>query len=177
MSFMPQGRLEDEQTVGSDWCDSSPLDASVDIGYKEDLYDSPLYGDSGMPDDLYEEIEQIKSGVTKPMYSLDGLILDESPTCLPYRDDRIQIEVSPENLNTLITILKTYSINISSCESDKLDLTTLFNKQTQCRKVIEELDGDLNRYVRNRPWQPMLKKWVESIGKSEIRKGIDTWSV
>lgn len=157
--------------VGSDWTSGSPLD--VNIALSQFITSSPLYGDDGMPEDIYDNINPQPIVHIPP--TVEGLIYDETPTCLPYRDDIIKVDLSPDTIHNIMKVIKSYMVNIKQNEQN-LNNDDLYDRQNVCRGIIEDLDGYLNKYVRNRPWHPMLKKWVASVGKEKVRKDVDTWS-
>lgn len=166
-----EGVVEMVNDIDINWTDVSPLDSNIE----NNVFDIHNL----LPDDLYDDIAIVRgqyNGSVKSKPEVTGLILDESPTCIPHKDDLIQLEFSPDNLMYIINFLKSYSVNIRQNEPN-LNSIDLYEKQNQCHELIVSLDEYVNKYVRNRPWHPLLKKWISNIGKDAIRKEIDNWSV
>lgn len=129
------------------------------------LWNIDEYGD--IPDDLKEVIDGI-NGNTDSNVSESGFTFDDSHVAIPHKHDTITLDISPEELVSLIKVFKTVSVNLPSLMG--LSVDDAYNTLTEYQNFISYLDERLDKYVKIRPWHPLLLKWVDNIGKKDKRK-------
>lgn len=131
------------------------------------LWNIDEYGD--IPDDLREVIDGINGNTDINInVSEAGFKFDDSHIAIPHKHDIISIDLSPEELVAMIKVFKTVSVNLPSIMGLKVD--EAYNTLTEYQNFISYLDERLDKYVKIRPWHPLLLKWVDNIGKKDKRK-------
>lgn len=143
--------MEEDEILSEGWTDKSPTDVSYTVDDYTVVCDE-------LPEDLLSDIQILKDGV-KSKTIPDGFIFNTDPDKMPQYSDIISINFTPDQLNQVINMMKSYSLKCSDYE-----------EQGECRNIVTLFNKKLDEYAIIRPWNPFLVKFLEKIGRYEIRK-------
>jgi hypothetical protein len=150
--------------------ESEPLTKEELSELKLNLYSDDIDGglqNVKLTDDEIEEINLIDEK------SQEFMEINDEMTNVPYLSDIIKLKLSPESLLIVIEILKQFSINMKNIEyleNESKCGCDIYEQQTRVRMLVEELDSQLDTYIKNRPYSPFFVNWVDHIGRSHREK-------
>ncbi len=121
-----------------------------------------------VPPEMLQELKEQDSHVNE-------LIVIQDEMCnSAYKTDGVRCVFSPEELIVLKEILEVYTVRgrpyINYLDCDEI---SPYDQVGILRELRDKIDGNVNEYVKMRPYSPWFMNWVKRIGKENVRKEND----
>ena len=118
------------------------------------------------PDSFYAE------AAAKQTEAEGFIIPSEDQSKLPYKDDKVLVAMSPEDLVILTEILENCSVNMHNISYLEKDMS-VYEQQSFIRAMRDKIDNTLMRYCLLRHYKgfaAFLTPWIKKIGRDEVLK-------
>lgn len=100
----------------------------------------------------------------------------DDPSKLPHKEDKMLVELTPEEVLVFIQALESLSVNMKNIPYLESEGVDLFAQQSFIREIRKKFDDTLMKYLMLRPstsYVQFLNTWIKKIGKEKELKELD----
>lgn len=159
-------KIEPEEVAQKTY-DSEPMTADELQEVKDNLYGDDISGGLQNITVPPEELQKIKD---QEEYAKEFIVINDDREN-PERVDGVRIVLTPTELVLLKEILEIFSLNMVEVPhmTEVMGIEKQYDQQAQVRQLRDIIDGQLNEYVKYRPYSPWFASWIKKIGKKHAR--------